>query len=81
MKKSWTQGLEPDVATEMRMAFKSSLVLRKRMAEMLRTKEQDNYKTNISNSNYDSPNWAFQKADSIGYARALIDILNLMEEN
>ena len=63
MKKSWTQGLEPDVATEMRMAFKSSLILRKRLAAMLRDKEQLNYKTNISNSNYDSPNWAYEKAD------------------
>lgn len=79
MKKSWTQGLEADLATEMKMAFSSSLILRKRLAELLRVKEKENYKANISKADYDSPNWTAKKADSIGYARALLDIIDLIE--
>jgi len=29
---------------------------------------------------YDSPNWAYQKADDIGYRRALEEIIGLLEE-
>ena len=79
MKQSWTKGLDADLSKEMKMAYSSSLILRKRLAELLRVKERDNYKTNISKADYDSPNWAAKKADSIGYARALIDILDLIE--
>tara|TARA_R110000782_G_scaffold260469_1_gene351735 strand:- start:66 stop:305 length:240 start_codon:yes stop_codon:yes gene_type:complete len=79
MKQSWTRGLNPALTTEMRMSFASSLILRKRLAELLRVKERENYKANISKDDYDSPNWAAKKADSIGYARALLDIIDLIE--
>ena len=81
MKKSWCSGLEPELAKEIRMAFKSSLILRKRLAELLRSKEEDNYRSNISVSEYDNPNWAYKKADSVGYARAIRSIIELIEEN
>ena len=79
MKKSWTNGLEPDVEKEIRMAFTSSLLLRKRLTEMLNKKELENYRTNISKADYECPNWALKKADAVGYARALKDILELIE--
>ena len=79
MKVSWTTGLEPDMVVEMKMAFKSSIILRKRLAVMLSNKEQENYKSNISKGDYDSPNWDVKKADSIGYARALSDIIKLIK--
>lgn len=79
MKKSWTQGLEASLATEMKMSYTSSLILRRRLVEMLRVKERENYKSNISKDDYDSPNWSAKKADSIGYARALSDIIDLIE--
>lgn len=79
MKKSWTNGLEPDAAKEISMAFKSSLILRKRLIDMLSAKELENYKANISKGDYDSPNWDVKKADSIGYARALADIIKLIK--
>lgn len=79
MKKSWTTGLEPDASKEIEMAFKSSLILRKRLKELLEAKEISNYKSNISKDDYASPNWGVKKADSIGYARALSDIIKLIE--
>ena len=79
MKQSWTNGLEPDAKKEMKMAFTSSLILRKRLIELLKDKELENYKTNISKTDYDTPNWGVKKADSIGYARALLDVIKLIE--
>lgn len=79
MKKSWIEGLEKDISDEIRMAFTSSSILRKRLEVILRKKEEENYKLNISKNDYESPNWSFIKADSIGYARALNDIIKLIE--
>jgi hypothetical protein len=79
MKKSWTNGLEAESVGEMKMAYTSSLILRKRLVELLRVKEKENYKSNISKADYECPNWSVKKADSIGYARALLDIIDLIE--
>ena len=79
MKQSWTQGLEVDASKEMRGHYTGSLILRKRLAELLVKKELDNYRLNISKADYDSPNFALKKADSIGYARALKEIIELIE--
>lgn len=81
MKQAWTKGLEPELQKEIRMAFKSSLILRKRLAEIIRDKEASNYRKNLSSNDYENPNWAYLKADSIGYANGLRAILELIEEN
>lgn len=79
MKQSWTKGLEKEATTEMRMAFKSSLVLRKRLEVLLRSKEEEATRIGRSKEGYDCPNWAYKQADIVGYTRALNDILKLIE--
>lgn len=80
MKQSWTKGLKPDAAKEMRMAFKSSLIFRNRLAELIRIKEEENIRAGRSKDGYECPNWAYKQADLVGYTRALNDIISLIEK-
>ena len=79
MKQSWTKGLEEDNAKEIRMLYKSSLILRKRLEKMLRDKENEAIKASRSKDGYDCPNWSYKQADTVGYTRAINDIIALIE--
>lgn len=80
MKSSWTEGLDKDLALEIRQHFTSSIILRKRLIEMLRKKEKEYLKDGRSKAGYDCPNWAYKQADLVGYNRALNDIISLIEK-
>lgn len=79
MMKSWTTGLDKDLTLEIKQHFASSLVLRKRLIEMLRDKEREASKDARSKLGYDCPNWAYKQADTSGYTRALHDVISLIE--
>lgn len=79
MKQSWTKGLDTDYAKEIRMAFKSALVMRKRLEVLIGLKEEEAIRTGRSKEGYNCPNWAYKQADLVGYTRALNDIIDLIE--
>lgn len=79
MKQSWTKGLDSDAEKEIRMAFKSSLVLRRRLEKLIKDKEAEAIRVGRSKDGYDCPNWSYKQADTVGYTRALNDIINLLE--
>lgn len=76
MKKNWFNGLEEKQKEEMKQAFNSCSLVRSKLKEMCETKIQGSYTT--SKDQYDSPNWIYQKADDIGYRRALEEIISLI---
>jgi len=78
MKRSLTDGLDGDQEKDIQSSFKSATVVRNRLTEICESK----IKTSLSpnKAQYDSPNWAYQKADDIGYRRALEEIIGLLEE-
>lgn len=78
MKASWTQGLEPEFEKEIRGDFKSSLLIRKRLAVLLEDKIKSNRKSMINKEGYEVANWAFKQADGIGYERALQEVMSLI---
>ena len=80
MKQSWTKGLEAEPAGDMRAAFKSSSILRKRLEKLLRDKEEEAIRLARSKEGYECPNWAYKQADLVGYTRALNDIISLIEK-
>lgn len=79
MKSSWTHNLEEQRVKDIAGDFKSSLITRKRLVELLEAKigEAD---TSSLDKTYDNPNWALKQADYIGYKRALKDVINLITE-
>ena len=79
MKQSWYKGLDKDQTSEIKMSFKSALILRKRLISMLEDKELENIRAGRNKDGYDCPNWAYKQADLQGYLRALNDVINLIK--
>lgn len=80
MKISWTEGLDPEVALNIRGDFKSSLLIRRRLKKMLLDKIDATRASARNKVNYDNSNWDNFIADSLGYERALYDIISLIDE-
>lgn len=78
MKTVWTKGLEQDASGEMELAFKASGVLRQRLAELLKEKMDNRTKAMYSDKEYENPNWAYKKADEVGYLRALSEVISVL---
>lgn len=79
MKTAWTTGLSKEEAEKVRIDFSASTSTRKRLTTLINNKINSNNKKRVSCSSYDTPNWSLLQADSIGYERALIEILSLLE--
>ena len=78
MKKSWLDGLEPDVAKEIRGDFTSSLLVRNRLKTLLENKIEVARKNSLTKDGYEVANWAFKQADNVGYERALREVIELI---
>lgn len=82
MKTTWTKGLTPEQETELRKDFVGSIILRKRLKELLEEKSKSSRDATLSKKCYETPNWAYLQADAIGYERAISEIISLIyEEN
>lgn len=79
MKTSWTSHTkEKDLQEEIKRSFDASIVMRKRLIEMLRAKQESSWNASSSKDGYDNPNWAYLQADARGYERAIKEILSLL---
>lgn len=69
----WTSNLNtPERKKEFQelMAISNGPVW-KRLLEIVREEKLKTLRTSLKTSNYDSPAWAYQQADNVGYQRAL----------
>lgn len=80
MKVSWTEGLSKELKIDLTQNYKESLVMRRRMRELLKKKSESYAREARAKGSYDSPNWAYVQADRCGYERAIEDILSLIED-
>ena len=79
MKTVWTEGLEPDVAKEIRGDFISSHLVRKRLKKIVEDKIATSHASLRQKDIYDKPNFGVLAADSIGYERAMREIISLID--
>lgn len=79
MKTSWTKGLDPQAAKDVKGAFVASLLLRQRLSLLINDKIETSLTASRAKSAYDNPNWAYLQADQKGYERALHDIIELIK--
>lgn len=80
MKTEWRAGIEPDAVDELRGLFKGSSIVRKRLIEILEGKI-DTVRTDARKKvNYDKANWSEYVADSLGYERALSEVISLLTD-
>lgn len=80
MYKSWTNGLSKELATDVTQNYKESVVMRRRLQQLLLDKSDSYARETEAKATYDSPNWAYIQADRVGYARALREIISLIDE-
>lgn len=78
MKTSWFKGLPKQEQEEVKASFKSSLRTRERLEELCEEKLES--ASNPYKGQYENPNWAYLQADSIGYQRALKEIISLLQD-
>jgi hypothetical protein len=79
MKSSWFKGCDDEKKGEVRKDFLSSTVVRKQLKYICEDKAKESYKNSRNKADYDCANWAYKQADSRGYERALVEILELLE--
>lgn len=69
MKTSLTKGLEPEIAQKVEIEYKSCVVYRRRMKELL-TKEKELLVEKMVYADTSSPNWANEQAILIAQIKA-----------
>ena len=80
MKTTWTKGMDAQNKDEMKASFKSSAVIRARLAEVLEDKISEKERADRKADGYECANWAYKMADSQGYKRAMAEIISLLIE-
>jgi len=81
VKTTWTKGVtDTQLCEDIKNAFQSSIVLRKRLAAILDDKTAEKERSDMNGEGYECPNWAYRMADSQGYKRALSEIISLITE-
>lgn len=83
MMTSWVKGLRKGTQEykEVEEAYRASTRIRDRMRKVLGGMLEESHKQRITSTEYDNPNWAYKQADAVGYARAIHQIIKLLEDN
>lgn len=55
--------------------------VREVMVDVLKDMVEINQTNSEKSSKYDCPNWSFNQADSVGYRRALREVINILEKS
>jgi hypothetical protein len=78
---TWKAGLPPNEVEELEMKLKGAEVIFKRLTYLFDQKKKDAVRTQLLQANYESPSWAHKQADSIGYQRAITELLSLIKQD
>ena len=78
MKTAWLKGVEKDAVAEVKANFIQSLHTRRRLVTILQGKLEAKDVAGLSSEGYDCPNWALKQADSVGYRRAIAEIISIL---
>ncbi len=73
----WIAGVENPEEFQTKMLEQKELF--KRFYELLDQKVKANDKSQLKKDNYESSNWAYRQADSVGYNRCLEEIKALLK--
>jgi hypothetical protein len=80
MKLGWTSGCTPEQVQVIRSDFKSSVYIRKRLETLLEEKIASAYAFTRKKENYALASWPYLQADSVGYERALLEVISLISD-
>lgn len=78
MKTSWTSGLDKNKSGEIRVDFAKAAGMRERLKVILEDKITSSNAASRNKENYALAGWPFLQADSVGYERALREVISLI---
>lgn len=78
MKTSWTKGLAEQQSNEIKESFQHSVTMRQRLSVLLEEKIASSAVNSRSKDNYALAGWPYLQADSVGYERALKEVISLI---
>ena len=81
MKASWTTNETRERTVEIRSNFMASSLMRKKLEELLNRKIEASLVNSRSKDNYSLAGWPYLQADSVGYERALREVISLISED
>ena len=81
MKISWIKGVDKELSIDITQNFKESLVMRRRLSQLLEEKIDVSLSSTRSKVSYETPNWALLQADAVGYQRALQEVISLISSD
>lgn len=81
MKTSWTKGLNAQERQEIEAGFAACAQIRQRLETLINEKVRTKRKESISVDAYASPSWAYLQADTVGYERAMKEIISLLSSS
>lgn len=79
MKTLWLSDVEEGLKDEVKKSFNSSKIMRNRLVAMLEGKIKSTHTKMRSDKGYNVAHWPLLQADSIGYERALVEVINLLK--
>jgi hypothetical protein len=81
MKTQIVKGLTGDAKKEMEEEYISSLHFRRRLEVLIKDKVESVRKDVRQRTAYNSPSWAYEQADAIGFERACYEIISLISDS
>lgn len=81
MKTSLIKGLNEQQKKEFMGEFTGSPVFRQRLIDLLNEKITSSQTLSRKKENYELPSWSLMQADSIGYERALNEVISLISSD
>lgn len=79
MKTVITKGLDGKKKEEIQQDFLSSVAIRARIVEILKEKVETSRTASTSKEAYANASWPYLQADSVGYERALKEVISILE--
>lgn len=76
-----TRGKSEEKIEILEDSFQASTSFLKELKALLESRIENKIKESENSTNYETPSWSEYQADSIGYRRAIREILNLFVDN
>lgn len=80
MKTILNKGLNTEQKEVMKKDFIGAVFLRQQLTAILNEKIESARIASRSVKAYEDPNWSFRQADTVGYERALAEVISLLSD-
>jgi len=81
MNSFYDKNLSDQEKADLKEVYSSCSKFRQLLSSALSNYSYKEYEKSLSKAGYDSPNWAYNQADSSGYRRAIKEIITFLKDS